>query len=668
MTNFAIFKSNLRTGYQPVQGSTLVQPIYTPCLTLVMETKSSRGFGFVVFSIDHAATKSVIVYAQSSVRFLTNEVKDILSKLCTPANTKLYSVVADPNVNLSLSKNDLLITDKLDNLFFYSTLLNYDFQSLKLADRDTNNVSLNTYINSISTLLDVQGNPIILSDTSTPIVTRKWCSQYKNIDWNLFWQSPYISDAEKEMCKTSLDIQVAYSNKDRDIRKIIERQFNIDYPSRNWVFNILHGVPGSGKTTMIMKDICALNNIPCLYIIGDARASISKMIALVAPTEMPNGKVELTLTESVWAKALKYNLPLVVFIDEIDTLTTLDLKQLGTLSTEGKAVINTTHYKNDSRSIYYFGAFNPGSANASEFPDSFEDRLMWFSIPKVSEEEQINYTDISYSSKLDLSSKQNIVQGYIDKLEAIRKESPELKAKLDNISFALTTLNLTRCNTDALEWFCKEQLNSLHPHSPSISFKEGVFNNVYAHQIGTIDYSKEVSIKIRKLFNKTNNKLSELTRGIQRTKRDRNACITISDRAYDIFVDLIFSYSSVSKAFEFMIMNRLPEGFVLNVAGSIQQAGIDSAPRSIYNALYNYMEPDIKDLHNYLFNTSNNQDVENEYINNITKLQHIAAVSPIINSSDSLDTMLDNLSSIDSSPTTDIVDEWGEVEDILGGK
>jgi hypothetical protein len=431
---------------------------------------------------------------------------------------------------------------------------------------------------------------------------------------------------------------------------------------------MLHGVPGSGKTTMVMKDICALNNIPCLYIIGDARASISKMIAVVGPTQMPSGTVELTLTESVWAKALKYNLPLVVFIDEIDTMNTLDLKQLGTLATEGKAVINTTHYKNDARSIFYFGAFNPGSANASEFPDSFEDRLMWFSIPKVSEAEQINYTDISYSSKLNISSKQNIIQNYLTKLENIKGDYPQLENKIKNLALCFSTIKLNNCNEDALQWFCDEMINSLQPKQPSVSFKEGKFVDVYAHQVGSIDYKKEVSTKITKFFNKMNTKLAELTRGIQRTKRDRNACITIPNRCYDVFVDLIFSYSSVNAAFEFMIMNRLPEGFVLNVAGSTQQAGVDSAPKSLYDALHSYMEADIQDLHNYLFNSVNSKEAEDEYNDFIRDLQHVAAQSnnQATQASPSLDEMVGNLNSTDSS--TSIIDEWGEVEDILGGE
>lgn len=663
MNKFSVFASQLVTGYKPVPGSTMMEPTYAPCLTMVTESKSSRGYGFVVFSIDHAASKSVIVYAQSSVRFLTNEIKSLLSGLCTPKGAKSYSVTQDPNVNLSLSKNSLLIIKKLDSLFFSNNLLNCDFSSLSLSDRDTNNTSLNAYVNTIATLMDTQGNPVTLSDSVAPAITRKWCSQYKEIDWSLFWESNLLTDEEKNMCRTSIDVQVAYSNKDRDIRKIIQRQFNVDYPSRNWVFNILHGVPGSGKTTMIMKDICALNNIPCLYIIGDARASISKMIAIVAPTEMPSGKVELTLTESVWAKCLKNNLPLVVFIDEIDTMNTLDLKQLGTLATEGKAVINTTHYKNDARSIYYFGAFNPGSANASEFPDSFEDRLLWFSVPKVSEEEQINYRDISYSSKLNLSSKQGIIQDYLDKLEELKGTNPQLENKIKNLALTFTSLNLKNCNEEALKWFCDEQLKSLTPRPIGVTFKEGKFMDVYAHQIGTIDYKKEVNTKISKFFNKMNGYLADQTRGVQKTKRDRNACITIPDRCYDVFVDLIFSYSSVAKAFEFIIMNRLPKGFVLNIAGCNTKAGEDNAPSTIYKALYSHLESDIQDLHNYLFNSVDSQEAEDEYKNYITSLQHVAA-SANSNSSQSAPSLSDMVDSLDK--TSSDVDEWGEVEDILG--
>lgn len=662
MNKFSVFSSFLRTGYKPVQGSPLMEPIYAPCLTLVTELPSSRGYGYVVFSIDRVSSNSVIIYAMSKSRFLTSDVKDTLANLCFNTKASSPKVYTDPNVNLSLSKNDLLITNKLDKIFYSSFLTKHNFSSLSLSDRDTNNISLNAYVNSIATLADTNGNPVTLTDATSFVAPRKWCNHYKEVDWNQFWNSPLLTEEEKDMCRTSVDIQVAYSNKDRDIRKIIERQFTVDYPSRNWIFNMLHGVPGSGKTTMVMKDICALNNIPCLYIIGDARASISKMIAVVGPIQMPNGTVELTLTESVWAKCMKYNLPLVVFIDEIDTMSTLDLKQLGTLVTEGKAVINTTHYKNDTRSIFYFGAFNPGSANASEFPDSFEDRLMWFSIPKVTEREQIDYINISYKSKLNINNKQSIIQSYVDKLESIKEANPTLINKIDNLAFNFTTLNLNACDEQALTWFCEEQINHLLSSSNStISFKEGEFVNAYAHQINNIDYSNEVGKAIKSFFNKTNTKLAELTRGIQKTKRDRNATITIPDRAYDIFVDLIFSYSSVDKAFEFMIKNRLPEGFILNVAGANTQAGVDNAPGVLYTALHNYMEADIKDLHNFLFNSIKSDEAEEEFDTFINKLQHVAAnQTPEEDNSFTLDAMLDEVSKKPNS-----VDDWSELEDLL---
>ena len=652
--NFAIFSTQLVTGYKPVAGSTMMEPTFAPCLTLVTETPSSQGYGYVVFSIDHHK-KSVIVYAQSKARFLTKDIKLLLGNICTPYSVVVhYAVEVPTNVSIGLNQGSLLITNKLDNVFFSKALSNYDFKCLRLNDRDTNNVSLNAYVSSIGTLQNTDGTPVVLADATAPAITRKWCSQYKEIDWSLFWNSPDLTDEEKAMCKTSIDVQVAYSNKDRDIRKILEKQFTTQYCSRDWTFNILHGVPGSGKTSMIMKDFCAIHNIPCLYIIADARQSLSKMLAMVSPTEMPNGNVELTLTESVWAKCMRLNLPLVVFIDEIDTMSTLDLKQLGSLATEAKAVINTTHYKNDAKSIYYFGAFNPGSANASEFPDSFEDRLMWFSIPKVSEQDQINYRDIAYSSNLNISNKEKIIQDYLDKLELVKCETPELESKIKNLALTFSSLNLNKCNEDALKWFCDTQIKSLTPVQTAPSFKEGKFVSAYAHQIGTIDYSPEVNKRITKFFNKMNAFLSEQTRGVQKTKRDRNACITIPDRCYDVFVDLIFSYSSVEEAFKFIIMNRLPEGFVLNIAGCNTKAGVDNAPSTIYKALYSHLESDIKELHNYLFNSVDSQEAEDEYTNYISKLQHVEVTNtPQPSSNISLDDAIGNIKSSVSPSTSD---------------
>lgn len=663
--DFCLVQSKLRTGYKPVQGSTLMEPVYAPCLTWVGETPSSRGYGYVVFSIDHFS-KTVIVYAQSNTRLLTQDVKASLVKICTPINIKDYAVATDPSLVIGLPQDDLLLLEKLDDLFYSSTFISNNFVSLKLQSRDTNNVHLINYLESIGRCRDEYANPIQLSDVAAPAVVRKWASTRKQVDWNLFWNSSILTDEEKDNCRMDCNLQVAYSNKDRDIRKIIERQFYVDYPSRNWVFNILHGVPGSGKTTMIMEDICALNNIPCLYINGDARASINKMIQLVGPSKNAQGVVELTLEESVWGKCLKHNIPLVVFLDEIDTMNTLELKNLGTLATSGKATINTSHYNNRGKSIYYFGAFNPGSINASEFPDSFDDRLMWFSVPKVSQKEKIDYRVISSNSQLNISNKQNIIQDYLVKLEGMKAEHPELESVISNLSFNFTNINLNRCNEDALKWYCDRAIENIIPQPQPVSFKEGEFNNIYIDDVGTVAYVPEVDAKITKFFDKMNEKLAELTRGIQTTKRNRNSTITIADRCYDVFKDLIFTYSSVKEAFNFTIMNRLPEGFVLNVPGATTKAGVDGAPKAIYDALYNYLEKDIEDLHNYLFKTSNSFTSEACYKNNITMLQHVAAQvnSSTASTGPDLSDMVEDVLNGESSGSV-ILDEWGEVSEAL---
>lgn len=661
MRDFIILQSFLRTGYKPVQGSPLMEPIYTPCLTMVCETPSSRGYGYIVFSIDHK-NNCVVVYAVNKANFKTKDVDKVLTDICN-----VTKVVSDPNLVVSVPQNDLLFISKLDELFYSSKIAPFIYKPLKLADRDTNNISLNAYINSVGSLRDTLNNPTTLTDMLTPVVTRKWVSFKKDIDWNLFWNSNILSDEEKANCKMHCNLQVAFSNKDRDIRKIIERQFYIDYPSRNWVFNILHGVPGSGKTTMIMEDICALNNIPCLYINGDARASINKMIELVGPSKNAQGVVELSLEESVWAKCLKNNIPLVVFIDEIDTMNSLELKNLGTLVTSGKATINTHHYNNSGKSIYYFGAFNPGSVNASEFPDSFDDRLLWFSIPKVTQEERINYRIISSQSQLGIANKKSILDKYKKKLETIKAENSNLETQVNNLMLNFMSINLNRCTEKALKWYCDRAIDSLTNASVQEDYKPRVFTNKFADSTTTIDYTPEVDKRITLLFDKMNDKLADLTRGIQTTKRNRNSVITIPDRCYDVFKDLIFSYTSVAEAFKFIIMNRLPEGFVLNVPGAVTQAGKDTAPKAICDALYTYMEKDIEDLDTYLFKVSHNQAAEDCYDKHIVKLQHVVApVSPAPDEigPSTLSTIAESIKE-SSLSSTDEFDEWGDVADAL---
>ena len=652
--NIAILKGNLMTGTTPVPGSTMLQPIYKDCLVVVGETKASRGFGFSIISVNHAE-KKIYHLGASTTKFLDPELRTIIISAFTPIGESLYTFITNNPFVSNPGKSELLVESKLDLLVGTETLVNLGVKALSLNDRDTNNISLKDYISKKFMLMDTQGNACALLDMVAPAVTRKWATPKKEVNWDEFWNSPLLTDEEKDLCRCSLDIQVAYSNYHRPIRRIIERQFSCKYPTRKWVFNLLHGEPGSGKTSMVLKDICAMNNIPCLYLIGDARASLSKLIAIVGPTQTANGTVELTLQESVWAKCLKYNLPLVVFIDEIDTLSSLDLKQLGTLATEGKAVVNTTHYKNTAKSIYYFGAYNPGSTNASEFPDSFEDRLMWFSIPKVSEEEQINYRDIAYSSSLNSKDKEELVQSYNDRVVELMADFPELEGKLSNLSLAFTTLQLDNCNKEALDWYLSKSVSDTLPNKKELTdFIKGTFVDAYAEDVGDISYEYRVNKEISLFFNKMNAKLAELTRGIQTTKRNRNSTITIADRCYDVFVDLIFCYSSVAEAFKFMVMNRLPSGFVLNVPGASTIAGKDSAPESIYNALYNYMEADIEDLQKYLFSSVNTADVEEAYETYVKSLAYVPDTAEELTAEDvpSTESIVDGLQSNGNTTTT----------------
>lgn len=622
--NISILKGHLMTGTTPVVGSNMLQPIYEPCLVVVGETKSSRGFGYSIISVNHTE-KKVYVLGGSNTKFLDADLKPIILAAFTPSKeANPYTLVINNPFVSSPNKTELLIESKEDLLVSVERLVNNSIKCLSLNDRDTNNISLLDFLSKKSLFMDTNGNKITLQDRDAPAVTRKWATPKKVVDWNEFWNSPLLTDEEKDLCRCELDIQVAYSNHTRDIRRVIERQFSCKYPTRKWVFNLLHGEPGSGKTSMVLKDICAINNIPCLYLIGDARASLSKLIAIVGPTQTVSGTVELTLQESVWAKCLKYNLPLVVFIDEIDTLSSLDLKQLGTLATEGKAVVNTTHYKNTAKSIYYFGAYNPGSTNASEFPDSFEDRLMWFSIPKVTEEEQINYRDIAYSSSINLKDKEELINSYNEKVVELKADFPELEGKFADLSLAFNTLRLDNCNKEALDWYCSKLVEDTLPNTKAPQdFVKGYLIEAFAEDVGDIAYEYRVNKEISTFFNKMNAKLAELTRGIQTTKRNRNSTIIIPDRCYDVFVDLIFCYSSVADAFRFMIMNRLPSGFVLNVPGANTIAGKDSAPESLYNALYSYMEADIDELQKYLFSSVNTAEVDEAYTKLVESLSYV---------------------------------------------
>jgi hypothetical protein len=253
----------------------------------------------------------------------------------------------------------------------------------------------------------------------------------------------------------------------------------------------------------------------------------------------------------------------------------------------------------------------------------------------------------------------------------MKEDFPELTATLNELAFNFTSINLNKCTEDALEWYCERAINEINsrvkPQPAKVSFKEKIFSNIYLQDIGKVSYIPEVDEKITKFFDKMNEKLAELTRGIQTTKRNRNSTITIADRSYDVFKDLIFCYTSVAKAFEFIVMNRLPEGFILNVAGAVTKAGQDGAPRAIYESLYNYLEKDIEDLNNFLFKVSSNKDAEDCYINNILKLQHVAASSSTANTlEDSIPSASDFVETLlNSKLATDFTESWENVGSIL---
>ena len=203
----------------------------------------------------------------------------------------------------------------------------------------------------------------------------------------------------------------------------------------------------------------------------------------------------------------------------------------------------------------------------------------------------------------------SVLSSLQEQLDEIISNNPE-KAEQLQAAFNIVTnvCSTTTPSPEAVQWFfdfkVSEILNSYVP-----TFKEGDFSDYYISdcKLDSVDNVKEAVARIIKLKDKINDSLKTLTRGIDTKNPDNNFYFYIPNRAVDYFIDLIFCFTSVQKAVEFIVYNLIPNGDTVRYNKSTNPA------KDIANSITSTLSVDIADLQQFLFTNVNDTEVDNEY-------------------------------------------------------
>ena len=128
-------------------------------------------------------------------------------------------------------------------------------------------------------------------------------------------------------------------------------------------------------------------------------------------------------------------------------------------------------------------------------------------------------------------------------------------------------------------------------------------------QLDTQDKAAVAITQIDDLVQKINNELYSTTKGRDTKNPDRNSFFYISDRNLDIFTDMIFSYSSVSKAVFRYIFDLIPGGNTVRSGSNSGKSTEDKTSQIIAQAICDKLDGDITKLHNTLFTEITEADI-----------------------------------------------------------
>lgn len=187
-------------------------------------------------------------------------------------------------------------------------------------------------------------------------------------------------------------------------------------------------------------------------------------------------------------------------------------------------------------------------------------------------------------------------------------------------------------------------------------------------QLDTQDKAAIAITQIDDLVKKINNELYTTTKGRDTKNPDRNSFFYISDRNLDIFTDMIFSYSSVSKAVYRYIFDLIPGGNTVRSGSNSEKSTEDKTSQIIAQAICDKLDGDITKLHNTLFTEITDADIADatDKLNNsvFNPQSWVVPVDPTTVENDGDDLVTDDL---DVTPDADSNDDLGaETDSWLG--
>ena len=622
-------------------------------ITIIAETSASRGFSAVTVAVESTPTDTFaylrILHATNQIAGNNNdsEFQQILNSLILCSN-----IVPQSMLSSGIAK--IVLTEKLDRIFYKDIFKKTFNLPYSLNDKDTNGLKLIDFLKSIDKSCTLDGTDKVFEFLDTDLVdfkrtsnlaTRKFAVPRNAIDFNVFWNSLAITPDEKDYCKPRGDLDICMSNSYKDVFKILMRLSHVAYPERNWNLNILFGDPSSGKTTMI-ENLCFLLGAPFVKLTGDPTISMTKMIMTVGPENVQrtitksdlinkalslgftnaditsmddeinktilalNSKecdVQLTEQESIILKCKKNGLPLVVLLDECNMYTTLLQATLADVITSGYVNVGVHTYKDNPSNIIWFCAYNPNTYKAFPFEGKFRDRALFFCSEMPTQEQIIDHKQRKVSAALFGTT--SVLSSLQEQLDEIVSNNPD-KAEQLQAAFNLVTniCSSTTPSPEAVQWFfdfkVSEILNSNVP-----TFKEGDFSDYYLNdcKLDSPANVKEAVARIIKLISKVNELLKTLTKGIDTKNPDSNFYFYIPNRAYDYVTDLIFCFTSVAKAIYFIVYNLIPNGDTVRYNTSLNPA------KDIAESITTTLSNEISDLQQFLFTNVNDSEVDSEY-------------------------------------------------------
>jgi hypothetical protein len=565
-------------------------------------TSGSNDFSFVIgyFEVTNqpqslSDIQEFKVLAQSSTSVNTLE-------LCTPLTLLGAHISTVSNMDFSVAvikSKGCVIERNLYEWFNAPIFLSNDVAAYMLADTFLTDRTLKDVLLDFATFKDV--NTVEAQHYNS---LRKYASKYKAVDWDIFWNSNLLSDTEKDYCKTKLNLQIAYNNSKRPVREYIRTQFYTDYESRKYVDTIMTGVPGSGKTSMILNDICPIDNIPVIYWTADVREAFTKHIIQVTPEGIPQQdgtvKVELMKVITIFCKCLMNSIPLLVFVDEVNNAASLDNKSFATLISEGKIMVGTTFVHDKERAVKYVCAYNPGSIGEQEFPESFLDRRLLVQVDKTPQEEMIAFRrGLKIARFIGIENQMNLI-------ESVKETYPSLAPILDRVDVNTVT-------RENLDWLAETYGNKKTPVPVTGKYVPHFDTDV------TVAFDSKIDELITKYFDLVNQQLRQITQGQVTNVKNRGYAIQIPDRCYDVFVSTIFNFSSVEEATKFTVINNVDRGNVVKVGTSSE----DNAPETIWKTIQTNLSAEIESLQKYLFSGFDTTVFNNDLFDVCQKVSYV---------------------------------------------